>query len=317
MTDSEGAARLSAPAYFASIFLMTAAGFGAAMLARPVFGHEVLQRLGLEQPPRARPGSFYAQRVQPLFDTHCVACHGPQRQKGQLRLDSYAAVLLGGRGGMTIAPRNAKASELFTRITLPSSDDRAMPPSGKTPLSPDEITVIRLWIEGGARGDQPASEVKGAPRLVKPAVIPRADPALVARQRAPLAQTVRQLQARLPGLLEYESRSSANLTVNASLGGKRFGDRDMNMLAAIALRVTRADFSGTAISDASAPALGRMTTLESLRLADTGITDTTLAALASLKNLRALTVTGASVTPEGLLPLRRKGVVLHGAPDAP
>ena len=316
MAESGGAsARLSAPVYFASVLLVTLAGFGAAMLARPVFGHAVLQGLGLEQPPRALPGSFYAVRVQPLFDTHCVACHGARRQKGELRLDSFAAAMLGGRSGTTVRPGDAKASELFTRITLPVSDDRAMPPSGKTPMSPDEITVIRLWIAGGARGDQPAKEVKGAPRLVKPVVIPESDPAMVARQRAPLAAAVQKLQARFPGLLDYESRDSANLTVNASRLGVRFGDDDLKLLAPVAARVTRADFSGTAVSDASAPALAGMTALENLRLADTKITDTTVATLTPLNKLHSLTVTGTKVTATGLSSLRQKGVAIYADID--
>jgi mono/diheme cytochrome c family protein len=297
------------------VLLVTLAGFGAAMLARPVFGHAVLQGLGLEEPRRALPGSFYAVRVQPLFDTHCVACHGARRQKGELRLNSYAAAMLGGRSGTTIKPGNTKASELFTRITLPASDDRAMPPSGKTPLSPDDITVIRLWIAGGARGDQPAAEVKGAPRLVKPVVIPESDPAAVARQRAPFIAAVQQLQTALPGIVEYESRGSAYLTVNASLSGARFGDREMALLAPVARRIRRADFSGTAITDASASILTAMAALENLRLADTKITDTTIAALAPSKTLRSVTVTGTKVTAAGRSSLRQKGVVLYADSD--
>jgi mono/diheme cytochrome c family protein len=297
------------------VLLVTLAGFGAAMLARPVFGHAGLQGLGLEQPPRALPGSFYTVRVQPLFDTHCVACHGARRQKGELRLDSFAAAMLGGRSGTTVRLGDAKASELFARITLPASDDRAMPPSGKTPLSPDEITVIRLWIAGGARGDQPAAQVKGAPRLVKPVVIPEIDPAAVARQRAPLAAAVRQLQSRLPGILDYESRDSANLTVAASLMGARFGDSELAQLAPVAARIARADFSGTAITDASAPALAAMTGLENLRLADTQITDTTIAALTPLKKLRALTVTGTKATAASLSSLRQRGVAIYADTD--
>ena len=69
-------ARLSAPAYFIFVLLLTLAGFGAAMLARPAFGHAVLQWAGLEPVPRALPGSFYTVRVAPLFRDHCIGCHG-------------------------------------------------------------------------------------------------------------------------------------------------------------------------------------------------------------------------------------------------
>ena len=43
-----------------------------------------------------------------------------------------------------------------------------MPPSGKTPLNQDDVTVIRLWIAAGASGTLPVNAIKGAPRLVAP-----------------------------------------------------------------------------------------------------------------------------------------------------
>ncbi|HSS14056.1 MAG TPA: hypothetical protein VLL04_09190, partial [Rhizomicrobium sp.] len=222
---------------------------------------------------------------------------------------------LGSRHGAVIRPGDAKHSELLTRISLPPSDDRAMPPSGKTPLTDDEVTVIRLWIASGASASLPAGAVKGAPKLVKPVVIPELDPARAARQRAPLAAAVQQLQRRLPGVVGYESRGSAELEVDASLMGARFGDAELGMLAPLAAHIVRANFSDTAITDASASALAAMTSLERLRLADTRITDATIRALAPLKKLRSLTATGTKVTDESLASLRQKGVAIYADPD--
>ena len=308
-------ARLSAPAYFISVLLLTLAGFGAAMLARPAFGHAVLQWVGLEPVPRALPGSFYTVRVAPLFRDHCIGCHGETRQKAGLRLDSFAEVMLGSRHGAVVRPGDARHSELFTRISLPPSDDRAMPPSGKTPLTDDEVTVVRLWIAGGASPTVPASAVKGAPKLVKPVTIPELDIARAQKQRAPLATAVERVQRRLPGVVDYESRDSADLEVDASLMGPRFGDAELTLLRPLAAHIVRADFSGTAVTDASASMLAAMTGLERLRLTDTKISDTTIRALALLKKLRSLTVTGTKVTGESLASLRQKGVAIYADAD--
>lgn len=308
MTDAQPA-RLSAPAYFLSVVLLTLAGVGTAMLGRPIFGHEVLQWAGLERAPRALPGSFYAARVAPLFQDHCVGCHGPARAKAGLRLDSFAALMLGSRHGAVIRAGDPGHSELVSRISLPSSDDRAMPPSGKTPLTDDEVTVIRLWVGAGASGS--VATVKGAPKLVKPVIIPASDPAQVARQRAALAAAVSRLQQQLPGVVAYESRGSADLDINASVMGARFGDRELALLAPLSARIVVADFSRTAITDSSAPALAAMTALQSLRLSDTKITDTLVRALAPLKKLRALTVTGTKVTDGALGSLRQRGVAIY------
>src|SRR5215471_1815693 len=112
--------RISASVYFGCVALLTMAGMGLAMLARPVFGHDMLQRIGLESVPQAQASSFYATRVAPLFEARCVACHGEKRQKSDLRLDSFAAVLRGGRHGAVIHPGDAN-SELLVRISLPES----------------------------------------------------------------------------------------------------------------------------------------------------------------------------------------------------
>jgi hypothetical protein len=305
-----GPGRMSAPAYGACVALLTALGLGVAAWAHPAFLHSSLQTIGLEVVPRATPGSFYVTRIAPLLDTRCLGCHDETRAKGQLRLDSFAALMRGGKDGAVIVPGNPKASELFRRISLPSSDDKAMPPSGKAPLTADEVTVIKLWIAAGASGE--IRTIKGAPRPVVEIKIPESDPAAVQKQRTPLAAAVTKLQARYPGLVDYESRSSADLEVDASLKGAAFGDTDLAVLAPVAARIVRADLSGTSITDASAPALAAMASLVRLRLARTKITDRTVEALAGLKALKSVSLVDTKVSDATLAPLRQRGVAVYG-----
>lgn len=306
-----GPGRMSAPAYGACVALLTALGLGVAAWAHPAFLHSSLQTLGLEAVPHAAPGSFYVTRIAPLLDTRCLGCHDQTRAKGQLRLDSFAAVMRGGKDGAVIVPGNPKASELFKRISLPSSDDKAMPPSGKTPLTPDEVMVIKLWIAAGASGE--IRTIKGAPKPVLEVKIPESDPAAVQKQRAPLATAVTQLQARFPGVIIYESRNSADLEVDASLKGAVFGDADLAALMPLKARITRADFSGTSITDASAPALAAMTALVRLRLARTTVTDKTVEALAGLKALKSVSLVDTRVADAARL--KARGVAVYGGGD--
>jgi hypothetical protein len=305
-----GPGRMSAPAYAACVALVTALGLGFAAWAHPAFLHSSLQNLGLEKAPRAMPGSFYITRIAPLFETRCVSCHGNTRAKGQLRLDSFAAAMRGGKDGTVIVPGDPGASELFHRISLPVSDDKAMPPSGKSPLTADEVTVIRLWIAAGASGE--IRTIKGAPKPVLEVRIPESDPAAVQKQRAPLAAAVTQLQARFPGVIIYESRNSADLEVDASLKGAAFGDADLAALMPLKTRITRADFSGTSITDASAPALAAMTALTRLRLARTQVTNKTIESLAGLKALKSVSLVDTKVSDAALAPLQQRGVLVYG-----
>jgi hypothetical protein len=235
--------------------------------------------------------------------------------RGQLRLDTFAFLMRGGPHGAMIAPGKVGESELFRRITLPESDEQAMPPSGKPPLTKDDITVIRLWIAAGASGALPVHAIKNAPKPVVEVEIPHSDPVQVARERAPLADAVRQLQARFPGMVEYVSRDSADLEMNASLAGGAFGDAQFKAFLPLKDRILRADLSGTAITDEAAPHLAAMSRLEVLRLANTKVAAATLQALAPLKSLRSVTVTGSAVPPAAMAALRQRGVAVYGGDD--
>jgi len=315
-SDSRTSVYLSARLYFACVALVTVLGLVTAMALRPAFAHKVLEIVGLEVMPQATPGSFYTVRVAPLFTRHCIGCHGEGRQKAELRLDSFAYLMRGGRHGTVIWPGDAKASELMTRITLPAGDDRAMPPEGKTSLSPDDVTVIRLWIAGGASPIVPAAAIKGAPRQVAEVTFPDLNPAATRNLRAPLASVMQQLSARYPGVVVYVSRNSADLELNAALNSKSFSDADLKTFLVLRDRIVLMDLSGTAVTDASAQTLAHMIALKTLRLSNTKTGDATVLALASLKSLRSLTVMGTGATRAALAPLLRRGVTIHGDGDA-
>ena len=305
--------RLSAAAYFGCVALLTFAGMGLAVLAQPALGHDMLQLMGLESVPQADAASFYTKRVAPLLETRCAACHGEKRQKSDLRLDSFAGLLRGGKRGAVIRAGDTKNSELFLRISLRSSDDRAMPPSGKPPLTEDEKTVIRLWIAHGASGS--LRDIAGAPKPVAEVKLPELDPARVEKQRAPLAALVRRLQDRLPGMITYEARDSADLQINASLNGQAFGDADLQALAPLAARIVRADLSGTAVTDASLAVLVAMPKLRNLRLSGTKVRD--IQGLQAAPALKSLSVVNTKVSGSALAALKAKGVTVYGGGDGP
>src|SRR5208282_838944 len=126
------------------------------------------------------------------------------------------------------------------------------------------------------------------------------DPAAITKQRAVLASTVAQLQQRFPGALDYQSRSSADLAIDASLLGSKFGDNDLAALAPLGEHIVTADFSGTAITDSSASAIAAMKRLRSLRLAHTKITDATVQALVPLSQLESLNLFDTPVSSAAL-----------------
>jgi uncharacterized membrane protein len=252
------------------------------------------------------PTTFYGIRIQPIFSQHCVGCHGKSKHKANLRLDTYDAVLRGSKDGPVIKAGNPTGSEVFRRITLPATDDDFMPAGHKPPLSSNEIKRIELWISSGASGTQSVESVKdvpsdsGALAAVAEVTFEESDPAAVLKQRARLASVVIQLQQRFPSALDYESRGSADLVLDASLLGVKFGDNELAVLAPLREQIVSADFSGTAITDASSTGIAAMKRLRSLRLAHTKVTDDTVKALASLSQLESLNLFDTAVTPDAL-----------------
>ncbi|HUF62867.1 MAG TPA: c-type cytochrome domain-containing protein [Verrucomicrobiales bacterium] len=102
---------------------------------------------------RAGAPSF-SRDVAPILELHCVTCHGPEKQRGKYRLDTFSGLTTPGSSGETpVAARDPEASALFLRLTTTDADDR-MPADGD-PLSQNAIDTIRAWIETGAVFDSP------------------------------------------------------------------------------------------------------------------------------------------------------------------
>lgn len=110
-----------------------------------------------DESPPAEAIAFFEREVRPLLVERCVDCHGADSQEAGLRLDSAAAALKGGSGGVAIVPGKPEASPLITAIGYKGSVQ--MPPDGK--LEDEEIAILTRWVEMGApwpADDAPATE---------------------------------------------------------------------------------------------------------------------------------------------------------------
>lgn len=327
--DWRAPARVYRAVLLAAVGLVSFAGYRGGQLAHganhltefmpPPF-HRWLGLSGLGSDTKAaeeNSSTFYDVRIQPLFEGHCVTCHGQNKHKAGLRLDSYAAAMRGGKHGPVIKPGDRKGSELVHRITLPPTDDDFMPADNKRPLSRSEVTLIEAWVSAGAPRTL-AAEAIAAIAVSTPdqttaaeVTFPEGDPEAIARERAAFASVLSQVQSRLPNIVEYQSRTSADLVINASWRGSKFGDNDVATLTAVSERIVAADFSGTAITDRSARYIAAMKKLRHLRLAHTAITDITTEQLASLDRLESLSVFDTVVTESSLSTFARLAKLQH------
>ncbi len=102
-------------------------------------------------PPPAGTSVDYTRDIQPLLQASCQKCHGPDRAKNGLRLDSRERALLGGDNGVDILPGNSARSPLVHYVAR-LVPDLEMPPAGKgIPFTPQQVGLLRAWIDQGLK----------------------------------------------------------------------------------------------------------------------------------------------------------------------
>ena len=250
------------------------------------------------------PDTVYAQLVQPTLDAGCVKCHGPEKAKGNVRMDTIER-LLASKDGSVVVPGQPATSKLLKVTQLPRNDDEAMPPEGKgEPLTPDQLAVLTWWIEQGAKTDVPMTALPEALRpkadavrkLVAAHVRAPAAPAAAAPKLAPAnPKAVEQLAA--AGLVVQPlSQQDVLLSVECVNVGTNFNGAWIPRLAPLAQHVAWLDASRTALSTGSLAGITRFANLARLRLNDTTVGDADLQPLTVLKKLETLSLVGTPVT---------------------
>ncbi len=124
--------------------------------------------------------------VRPIFEAHCIACHGPVKEKGGVRFDSAA----GAR--KAIVAGDPARSSLYERVASTDPDERM--PKKADALSAAQIETLRAWIEAGASWPESAQPAESRPAhwayqpIVRPALPKLADESGV---RSPIDRFVR------------------------------------------------------------------------------------------------------------------------------
>ncbi len=121
--------------------------------------------------------------VRPILESNCFGCHGPEKQKSDLRLDLEVTALRGGESGAVIIIGDADGSRLI-QLVSGQDPDLVMPPKGDR-LTDDQIGVLKQWIAEGAVWDTsaappaatPAKPAETTPENTPPAETPPEPPA--------------------------------------------------------------------------------------------------------------------------------------------
>jgi uncharacterized membrane protein/YHS domain-containing protein/mono/diheme cytochrome c family protein len=257
--------------------------------------------------------SVFATVVLAILDRNCAGCHGPEKTKGGLRLDTFAHLTRGGDNGPAIVPGNSAESELIKRIRLPLDDDDHMPPDGKPQPSDDEVTLLAWWIDQGASENAPVSALNQTPEVRR--ILKTPDPGTSARPLAKSAPLDRDkalaVAVRLSGdmavVIAPLDETQPWLVCNASVAESEFGDEQLWRLAQspIAPNLLWLDAAGTAVTDGGLAAITNFSALTRLHLARTSISDAGMTCVATLENLEYLNLYDTGISDPGLRHLQK------------
>jgi len=265
---------------------------------------EPLRRwLGEEKLTAVDPTSFYAMRVQPIFDEKCVLCHNAGKFKGKLRLDSYEHVMRGGKDGPVIHAGDPRKSELFRRVTLPSDNKDFMPAEGKPALTAAETKIIELWIAAGATTQIADTAIQGLP----PSPGENTVSAPLTADYRPQLKTIEGLEASLGVRLIPRSQNPTDgLILRTVSAPDRFNDATLAQLAPVANLIVDAELARTKVSDKGMHAITNFSNLRFLDLSNTTVTSAGVKELMKLDKLESLNLTETRVTREGIAELQAK-----------
>jgi mono/diheme cytochrome c family protein len=105
---------------------------------------------------------FFEEKVRPILAQNCVGCHGPEKQKGGLRMDTRENLIKGGKDEdkviKVVEPGDPAKSMIVEAIEY-KNEDIQMPPPKKNvdqKLSDDKIAILKEWVKMGVPyGEKP------------------------------------------------------------------------------------------------------------------------------------------------------------------
>jgi len=236
----------------------------------------------------------FAKDIGPILAKSCLECHGPEKQKGKLRLDSKDTAFKGGDSGLAgIVPGKSADSRIYKVITLPKGHDDIMPPKGE-PLSKATTDLIKAWIDAGANWPS------GLRLAATGAAGGKKEADLGPGPKPTAAETKAVAELAKAGVTAREIAQGSNWRyINLRVVGKKFDAKTWDKIKDVG-NLIELNAAGVEIADADLAKVGKISNLRRLNLANATVKDSSLAGLKGLANLEYLNPVGTQVTDAGL-----------------
>lgn len=262
--------------------------------------------------PNVQQAVVYNDIVQPILQSKCYNCHGPNKQKGKLRLDEPSFIDKGGKDGKVIIAGNAGESELIKRILLPEDNEDRMPPKEKPQLTKAQIELLNWWVSSGADYHKKTAELN-QPDKVKAylaalqndtgqkAITTTKDIPEGPVEKAPddIIQKLRGLDVAVTPVSQNSNYLQVNFVAVDSVTSQQ-----LQLLRALNKQISWLKLGGTQISDSVFTVIENLKNLTRLYLNKTNVTNKTIAHIKNLSQLQYLNLSETTVGVDGLIVLK-------------
>jgi len=275
---------------------------------------ETLTQEQRKKPANAEDAMIFEDIVHPMLESRCGQCHQAGKLKGRLSVKTLASLLKGGKHGAAITAGRPAESELFKRITLDPDNEEYMPADGKTPLTKNEVEIIRWWIEKAMATEGKTIASFKDKEMIKPRIavflglsktLPGETITAIAQHINPdipqTADTAVMQKLRNNGLMVrvmLQKPVMLDITLPAGSGKKMADIKDD--LKLLAKNIVWLNLSGNGFTDKDLDFLNQFTNIEKLRLEGNPVSDGITEQLMALPHLEALNLNETNITSEGL-----------------
>lgn len=233
--------------------------------------------------------SIYKVAIAPVFERKCVSCHGMDKTKGDLQLNTPENILKGGKGGNILTGGSDNEAILLERIHLPLIHDDHMPPEGKLQLSANEIRLLGKWIKTGADFEIKFNDLPQDDSLY-----------LLAKAAIPEPGQIVATNKEFPDLDEFNTNyCTATYLFNGSdkvevnfFQGSFYDQESLIKLEKIKENIIHLDMQGMPLKKEDIEIILQFINLRKLNLNYTGLDIRSLDILKSLPNLKSLSICG-------------------------
>ncbi len=234
--------------------------------------------------------------IAPILNQKCISCHGAEREKGKLRLDSKEFILKGGRSGDILNP-GLSGDPLLIKLThLPIEDEDRMPPNGKLQLTELEMSILRNWVNSGSNFDLSINALPGEDSLVN----------LLKEYLNANSQT--EIILDRPDLDEYNTDYCAvnylyygTDAVEVNFFQASFYDREtLKRLLNIKDKIVRLNMQNMPLDSKDLDIILQFTNLEKVNLNSTGLEMSDLTSLKDVRSIQNLAICGLDFNDQEL-----------------